>query len=132
MISCQQKKFPLCGLGVVMPYYYTGLEYKGGIYEIEKEILSSYNIVKTQNNGIAKISFKVNCKGELGDLNYEAYDLSYNQTTLNDTIRSQLIAAISKLSDWSIGTDSEGNTVNSHSFLSFRIKEGEITQILPK
>ncbi|MFZ1751180.1 MAG: hypothetical protein WAU01_13340 [Saprospiraceae bacterium] len=122
----------LCGVGKVMPYYYTGLKYRGEIYEIERVIKEKYIRVRSGNSGIAKIRFKVNCEGDIGDLNYEEYDMNYVKTLLNDSIESQLMVIVSQLSDWIPGVDRDGNSLNSHSFLSFRIQDGEIKEILPK
>lgn len=134
LISCNQKKeeFSLCGLGITKPYSYTGLQYKGEIYKIEKEIRDKFQVVQTKNSGIAKIRFKVNCHGQIGDLHYESYDENYVKIELNDTIKLQLIEGVSGLRDWIAGTDDKGEKINSHSFLSFRIENGKIKEILPK
>ncbi len=135
LFSCHQKKadFELCGFGLrVMPYYYTGLTYKGEIYKIDKEIKEKWMIPNTDNNGIAKVRFKVNCHGDIGDLHYEEYDTNYIQTQLNDSIKIQLMESVSELSDWKAGVDDDGNPCNSHGFLSFRIEKGHIIEILPK
>ena len=135
LVSCNSQKtdFELCGLGIkVMPYYFTGLKYDGEIYKIEKELKKQWIIPKTNNNGIAKVRFKVNCHGDIGDLHYQEYDTNYIQTQLNDSIEIQLMKSVSELSDWITGVDDDGKACNSHSFLSFRIENGHIIEILPK
>lgn len=134
LISCNQRDgaFKLCGVGISKPYYYTGLTYKGEIYSIEKEINEIYTRVESNNNGIAKVRFKVNCEGQIGDFHYEEYDNNYIKTQLNDSIELQLINGVSQLSDWIPGKNDDGDGVNSHSFLSFRIVDGKIIEILPK
>jgi len=132
--SCSQdnQRFNLCGLGLTKPYYYTGLKYSGEIFRIEKEIKANYESVSYNNNGIAKVRFKVDCKGKIGDLKYEEFDMNYNKVQLNDSIELQIMNGVSKLNKWIPGKDDNGNPVNSHSFLSFRIIDGEIIEILPK
>jgi len=134
LVSCGQGKsdFELCGFNVVKPYYVTGLKYSGEIFEIEKEIKKEWIIPNANNNGIAKVRFKVNCHGVIGDLHYEEYDVNYIKTQLNDTIEKQLMNSVSKLADWIPGVDNSGNPCNSHSFLSFRIENGHIIEVLPK
>lgn len=132
LLSCQRSEFDLCGIGIVKPYYSTGLEYEGGIYRIEKTISKHYKGVKENSTGIAKIRYKVNCHGEIGDLLYEEYDMNYLPTELNDSIQSQLMFAVSNLSEWIPGKNENGKAVNSHGFLSFRIEEGSLVEILPK
>jgi len=134
LLSCTQDKssFSLCGLGITEPYYFTGLKYTGEIYQIKKEFLSSYSPPATNSTGIAKVRFKVNCEGELGDMHYEEYDLDYVKTNLNDSIEHQVKSIVMGLDEWIPGTDEAGNTVNSHSFLALRIIDGKIIEILPK
>jgi len=132
LIACNNSEFELCGLGITKPYYYTGLSYKGGVYEIETQVSQAFEKVKTNSTGIAKIRFKINCKGNIGDLEYEEYDLNYMKTNLNDSIEILLTQSITNLTDWIPGKNSDNQNINSHSFLSFRIIEGEITEILPK
>lgn len=134
LFSCNQRveDLELCGMGIVKPYYVTGLQYKGEIYEIEKEIRGKFVPVKSNNTGIARVRFKVNCEGELGDIHYEEYNMEYVKTPLNDSIEMQLVKTVSQLSDWIPGVDDNGNEINSHSFLAFRIVNGEIVEILPK
>ena len=132
--SCTQNKesFALCGMGIAKPYYYTGLKYKGEIYQIEKEVSKHYIPISTNNTGIAKIRFKVNCKGELEEIAYEEYNLNYQKVNLNDSLEVQIRSIVTGLNDWIPGMDEDGQTVNSHSFLSFRILDGQIQEILPK
>ncbi len=134
LIGCKsnENSFSLCGLGIVKPYYYTGLKYSGEIYQIEKEFRDNYIPVLKNASGIAKIRFNVNCKGEAGQFEYEEYDMNYIKSNLNDSIETQVKTIVVGLNDWIPGTDDDGNPVNSHSFLSLRIINGEITEILPK
>lgn len=124
--------FSLCGIGVVKPYYFTGLRYKGEIYQIKKEFDEKFTKLSINDSGIAKVRFNVNCNGKLGDLSYEEYDLNYKKSNLNDSIELQITSITLDLDEWIPGVDDKGNPVNSHSFLSFRIKNGKIVEILPK
>lgn len=133
LVACKQNDFKLCGLGVTRPYYYTGLDYEGGLYSKQKDILARYIPVKSgENTGIVKMYFKVNCNAEVGDFYYEEYNLDYQKTDLNDSIETQLMDGLRQLSNWIPGKDEKGNTVNSHTFLTFRIMNGEVIEILPK
>ena len=48
LIACNNNEFELCGLGITKPYYYTGLSYKGGVYEIETQISQGFEKVKNK------------------------------------------------------------------------------------
>lgn len=124
--------FQLCGLGIVKPYYVTRLDYKGEIYSIDKAFEKDFISPKVNNNGIAKIRFHVNCKGETGNFIYEEYDTDYQTAELNDSIEVQITAITKKLNNWIPGIDDEGEPVNSFKFLSFRIENGVITELMPK
>jgi len=124
--------YALCGIGITYPYYVTGLKYIGEIYQIEKEFQEKFIPLSSKDSGIARVRFDVNCDGKLGNIKCEAYDLNYQKSTLNDSIAYQLKSIVADLDDWIPGMDDDRNPVNSHSFLSFRIKDGKITEILPK
>ena len=42
--SCNRKsgELDLCGLGILKPYYLTGLDYKGGMYGIKEKYKKEY------------------------------------------------------------------------------------------
>jgi len=134
LASCKDSsEFKLCGLGICKPYYFTGLSYQGGLYQVEKEIKAHYTpVIDSSNNGVVRVSYKVNCEGELGDVTYETYNLDFAKADLNPRLTEQLVNAVSKLSAWNPGKIDGGNSVNSHGFLAFKIVNGEITEILPK
>lgn len=123
----------LCGLGVLKPYYFTGLEYEGGTPAIRQKFENKYIPITTgENSGIVKVRFDVNCRGETGNFEAETYNLSYKKTALNDSISNQVISIVKELDAWIPGTNEENEPVNSFRFVAVRFKKGIITQILPK
>lgn len=123
----------MCGLGILKPYYLTGLDYKGGIFAIKEKYKKEYITVKKgQNSGIVKIRFDVNCKGETGNFEFETYNLNYESTTLNDSIVNQTVLIAKKLNNWIPGTNDNNEKINSFKFLAIKIIDGEIKEILPK
>lgn len=134
LFSCHEKNdnFELCGMGITRPYYVTGLDYKGELYAIEKEFRQHFKSPQTNSTGIAKIKFQVNCHGESGNFNYEEYNLDYKKVDLNDSIKIQIEQITKGLDQWIPGKDDDGENVNSFKFLSFRLHDGIIIEILPK
>jgi len=133
--SCNKKKgeLDLCGLGILRPYYLTGLDYEGGIFAIKEKYKNEYITVKKgQNSGIVKIRFDVNCKGETGNFEFETYNLNYELTTINDSIVNQTVLIARKLNDWTSGTNDDNENINSFKFLAIKVINGEIKEILPK
>ena len=133
--SCNRKsgELNLCGLGILKPYYLTGLNYEGGIFAIKQKYKEEYITVKTgQNSGIVKIRFDVNCKGETGNFVSETYNLKYESTTINDSIVNQIVLIARKLNNWIPGTNDDNENINSFKFIAVKVINGEIKEILPK
>lgn len=133
--SCNSKsgELELCGLGILKPYYLTGLDYQGGIYAIKEKYRKEYTPVKTGvNSGILKIRFDVNCKGETGNFEFQTFSLEYATTILNDSIVKQAVSIAKKLDKWIPGTNDENENINSFKFIAIKLKNGEIKEILPK
>ncbi len=128
--------FTLCDSVSVWPYYHPKLTYKGGFWEIKQHFKSSYPTAKFQalknNSGIITVQFKVNCKGEIGDFTIQQCDLNYEPTRLNKNIIDYFLTQTKQLKNWLPAKDEDGNAVNSHKFFSFRLKEGQLLEILPK
>ena len=133
--SCNRKsgELDLCGLGILKPYYLTGLDYKGGMYGIKEKYKKEYIPVKKgKNSGIVKIRFDVNCLGETGNFEFETYTLNYESTTINDSIVNQIVLIARKLNNWIPGTNDDNENINSFKFIAVKVINGEIKEILPK
>jgi len=74
----------------------------------------------------------VNCHGDTGNFQYESYNLEYEKMDLNDSIEIQIRKITRGLDEWIPGRNDAGENVNSFKFLSFRLDNGIITEILPK
>ena len=59
-------------------------------------------------------------------------DLNYQPTVLDKVISDYFLEKAKTLKNWIPAQDEEGNVVNSHKFFSFRIKKGDLLEILPK
>ena len=134
LLACHVKDedFELCGIGILKPYYVTGLDYHGEIYAIEQAFNKNYVPPTDNNTGIVKIRFQVNCHGDTGNFQYESYNLEYEKMDLNDSIEIQIRKITRGLDEWIPGRNDAGENVNSFKFLSFRLDNGIITEILPK
>ena len=133
-ISCNSEStsFKLCS-GGLYPYYHPELKYKGSFYAIKNHFYNGYNKVNSENNnGIVRIQFRVNCKGQAGDFTMETYSLEYISNDMDDRITRQLLKLTQKLDNWIPAVDEDGNTLNSHKFFAFKIINGELKDILPK
>lgn len=136
LLSQENKDFILCDDKNTYPYYHPKLRYEGGFWEIKNHFKSKFNENKyhnvENNSGIVTIQFVVNCKGEIGKYETQSCDLNYYETEVNEDLVFDLLNLIKELNQWIVGKDENGTEVNSHAFLSFRIENGKITEILPK
>jgi hypothetical protein len=119
------------------PYYYgePALKYQGGFYALKEDVQNGYGaslfISEDNNSGILVIQFKVDCNGKVSDLNIACYDFNYQEIEMNPEIVKALSENVSKLEKWILGKDDHGITLCYHKFLSFKISNGSITEILP-
>jgi hypothetical protein len=138
LLFSQEKdvSFVLCGDSLCWPYYNPDITIRGDFWEVKKHYNSAYpkdQFKALKNNtGIITVTFKVNCKGETGDFSIQQCDFSYQPTIMAKQISDYFLEKSKTLTGWVPGKNEEGIIVNHHKFFSFRIKEGELIQILPK
>lgn len=84
------------------------------------------------NNGIITIQFKINCHGEVGNFDAFSCDLSYVENAINPKLLDYFLQKTKDLGGWKNVIDAHGVVANTHKFYSFRIVNGELTEILPK
>lgn len=135
LFGCSPKnnEFELCGFGFKSPYYYPELKYEGDFYVIKQHFLVDYkDKIETGFNGIVKVRFQVNCKGEAGNYHLETYSLNYKDISNENKTSLFFLKKTKQLQAWIPGKDDGGDQVNSHKFLSFRIVDGDLKEILPK
>ena len=125
-------EFKLCS-GMKRPYYYPTLEYKGNFYKIKSHFFNNYKTIQLpNNNGIVKIRFNINCKGETGNFFINTYSLNYKNITMNKEITEQLLNLTKGLKNWIPARNEESENINSHKFFAFKIIKGVLIDILPK
>jgi len=132
----KEENFTLCDSIGLWPYYNPTLKYQGGFWEIKQQFKTTCPTNKFKNlknnTGMVTIQFKVNCKGEIGNFKLQQCDLNYQPTLLDKKITTYLLSQTKQLKNWIPAIDEDRNTVNSHKFLSFKLKEGVLLEILPK
>ena len=136
LFSQTNEEFVLCGNQKTYPYYHPELKYHGGFWEIKNHFNTKYTekeFVNIENNsGVVTIQFVVNCDGKTGRFETQSCDLNYTEKEVNAAIVKHLLSLTKELKNWTVALDESNLKVNSHAFLSFRIENGKITEILPK
>lgn len=81
-------------------------------------------------DGYFTVRFLVNCRGKANRFRKAGVDSSLHLVTFPDQLETELFAAVQTLQDWQPATQ-EGNTVDSYYFLTFKIRDGRVAEILP-
>jgi hypothetical protein len=136
LLAQQDSAFKVCGTGRKNPYYYPAVQYYGEFKAIKQYYSRFYDSEKfkllADNSGIVRIQFTINCKGETGLYAVENCDYNYKACNINEVIVEELLSLTKKLNGWIPAKDKQNETIDSHKFLAFKIKNGAIVDILPK
>ena len=127
------KDFDLCGETFKYSYQYFsgGLEYVGEKIAIETELKKKYNskVVKSET-GSVRIRFIVNCNGDTDRFRIIAMDEYYNEKVIDKSITDQLLKITKELKGWKVKKYKDAG-ITYYQYLIFKIKNGQIIEILP-
>ena len=114
----------------VIQYFNTskGFQYKGEKAAIEKSFEDM--ALPSSLNGMIRVRFIVNCKGEAGRFQLDGWDSEYAPLIINEATASGFIERLSQLNGWFPLTQ-RGQQVDYYLYLTFQITDGKIIEILP-
>lgn len=128
------KDFALCRSDAEVFQYFNdgkGLNYEGDKPAIVAEFQSKYKAdMGIEEEGLLRIRFIVNCKGESGRFRAIGMDREYREKKFHPEITRQLLEITKGLRGWKTKT-LKGETVDYYQYLIFVLEKGNITQILP-
>lgn len=108
-----------------------GFEYYDEKPEILKIFKEKFLPSKLENqNGIIRIRFIVNCKGETGRFRILEADENYKEFNFDSNITKQLFNITKNLNGW-IVKEINNKEIDYYQNLIFKIKNGNINEILP-
>jgi hypothetical protein len=133
-IAIDRKDFKLCnGDEKVIQYFNTaqGFRYKGEKTKLFKTFQKNFIATHEESqNGLIRIRFIVNCKGETGRFRILESDFNYAKFHFKDNIKNQLLEITKKLDGWELLKIK--NQVNDYyQYLIFKIEKGQLIEILP-
>jgi len=125
-------QFKICNDDVFKQYFNF---VKGAVYIDEKPSLvkkfkAEYQPVKSDQSGLLRVRFIVNCEGQAGRFRLLMMDNNYNPTEFADDIVNQILSIVKKQERWAL-LPNENNPENYYQYLIFKIREGKIIEILP-
>jgi hypothetical protein len=129
-------EFVICNEQNIKQYYVrrgkdTPAQFKGEKFALDKQILGQYSYpIDSSQNGFVTIRFIVNCKGQSGRFRILVTDYDLKKSQLNTDLTGHLLSICKSLKGW-VPVQSRGKSRDFYKFLTFRIKNGQITEILP-
>lgn len=124
----------------VVQYFNTsqGIQYENEKQALKKIIRQKYQpISKDGESGWIRIRFVVNCKGEAGRFRVLEADENYQPKKFDDKITNQLLEITKSLDGWQTvfysnrGDKLDGVPQDYYMYLIFKLKNGQLTEILP-
>ncbi len=104
--------------------------FKGSKKRFKDYILSNYKNESYKDSGYLNFRFLVNCEGNVGWFEIIEMNLELEETKLNKKMVDQLLTLTSDSKNWAI-YNYKNQPKNYYMYISYRIENGEITQILP-
>ena len=123
--------FQVCNEDKIGQYYNLNqATYSKGKNGLRTCILSNYVNKGYNSSGYLNIRFIINCKGETGRYIIHENNLDLEPTQLDKEMVTQLFELTRRLKKWN-PIRSKEKTWDSYMYISYRIENGEIIEILP-
>lgn len=101
---------------------------KGALRALLKEKLDKDKL--KDESGYLTYRFVINCKGKAGWFTTEEADLKYDRKKFNSECRNHLFDILYEVSEWK-SLSISGNAKDAYVYITFKLKDGEIIEILP-
>ncbi len=111
-------------------FHHKYLSIQGEKPTITNEFQERFKPSSTPENGFITIRFIVNCEGKTGRFRMIEMDENYELKTFSEELSSQIFGITKSLEGWDI-LDEGGTKLDYTRYLTFRIQDGKITDILP-
>lgn len=126
--------FKVCnGDDKILQYFNLG---EGPVYSGEKSsILNTFEskykaLSNNDQNGFIRIRFIVNCEGKTGRFRVLQSDDNFREIKFDESIVTQLVDITKGIENWQIFYRRD-TPVDYYMYLIFKIKDGQLTEILP-
>ena len=123
--------FETCGSRIFQ--YYNSLPaagYKYGKNALRDSVMQHFKKV-SDDSGYLIIRFVINCKGLAGRYEIVESDLNFNPNHFSENVKTMFLEiVINHLKEWN-PVILEGQSRDAYMYLNFKMKNGEIVEILP-
>jgi hypothetical protein len=125
--------FRPCNEKQIFQYYNfgNGVQYDGGKPAIEEAIQKSFTVTSPGDTGYVTIRFVVTCEGKTGRFRVEGMNMGYQPKNFSAKATEQLLQLTRSLGGWQPGVDQNSRAVDYYQYLTFKLKEGMLLEILP-
>ncbi len=130
--SLDDPSFKICADRSVYQYYNfgKGLQYKGEKPAIEEQFKELRINKAAGETGYITIRFIVNCEGKTGRFRVQEMDNNYQSRKFNKSLVARYLGITRQLNGWIPGMDT-GYKVDYYQYLTFKIENGALLEILP-
>lgn len=131
--SLDAANFKLCNGDDKAVQYFNlgkGLQYKGEKRTLINHFYKAYKPVDTNESGLVRIRFIVNCKGQTGRFRIISMDKNYREVKIDEKISDQLLTLTKELDGWKI-LSYKNKPLDYYQYLLFKIEKGKLIEILP-
>jgi len=123
--------FEVCNEQFICQYYNPErATYSDGKNGLRKFVLSNYKNDNYTDSGYLNIRFVINCKGEAGRYIIHENNLDLEPQVFNQDLVTQLFKITTQLKEWNPNFVHDEYR-DSYMYISYRIENGEITEIIP-
>lgn len=125
--------FLVCHEDITFPFNYggVGLVYEGEKRELVRTIRNEYEYPKTNGqDGYITIRFIINCEGKSGRYRIEEMGLDLRPKKFEENISGQIMQIVKGLRGWK-AFERNGKTWDYQQYLAFKLKDGQLKEILP-
>ena len=133
--SLDDPSFSVCSEHRIKQYYVRGSSDSAPSYQGEKRAMDAFIYSKYPSNeysesGYCTIRFIVNCNGQSGRFRIKETTLKLEPYEFSSDLPEQLLSIVRNLNGW-IPRESYGKAIDTYHYLTFKIEEGSLTEILP-
>lgn len=128
--ALDDKEFVVCDPANIFEYYQANPQYGEGYRALAQHFQSDTPPLAPTLSGYFTQRFVINCEGETAWFRFRATDLEYQAIDFPADLKDWLLAVGKDMQPWSPGKFN-GQKVDCYSFITLRIEQGKIVDLLP-